>query len=334
MTLAYPTDVRDPKEQDVARYSMMGRVVASDFRFHDLTPAPWGKPAALSLLSADEPFPPEGRLVRELTVGHDRDVAIRLYDGPNGIHYRASGVLDAWVEPSGRIARYKVTPGARSADVAHILSGPITGLAIQLQGDFVLHAAAADIGGFVVAMVADHGYGKSTMAAFFLREGYPLLSDDMLPVWQRGSEFVTAPSVPRIKLWSDSLAAMGLVEEDHEFVVSWLDKRRVPVEPASRPAQDRLPLRAIYFLDPRGDPAAPTIVTPLSAKDGVFAILAGTYMADSLCGTRAAGALDCAARIANGLPLRRISYYRSFENLPAIRDAILQDAEGIASSGQ
>ena len=156
---------------------------------HDLPRGVAAKPVALSLLRAEQPFPPPGRLVRDLTVGQDRDVAIRLYDGPDGIQYSASGVLDAWIEPSGRVARYRVSLGARHEDVEHILSGPVTGLAIQLQGDFVLHAAAADVGGFAVAMVADHGYGKSTLAAFFLREGYPLLSDDMLPVWPDGQSW-------------------------------------------------------------------------------------------------------------------------------------------------
>lgn len=333
MTLAYRNDVEEPGAPSIVMYFMLGRVVASDFPFHDLSLARPGSSAQLSLLNSTRPFPPEGRLVRELKAGEERDVVIRLHDGPDGIHYSVSGIIDAWIEPSGRYAWYRVQPGARHEDVEHLLSGPVTGLAIQLQGEFVLHAAAADAGGYAVAMSADHGYGKSTLAAFFLREGYPLLSDDMLPIWPHGPGFVTAASVPRIKLWSDSLAAMGMVEDDHALVVSWLEKRRVAVGPGSRPSQDRLPLRAIYFLDPRDDAATSTAVTALSPKDGAFAVLAGTYMADSLSGTRAASALDCAAGVANELPLRRITYHRSFENLPAIRDAILRDAEEFGSRG-
>ena len=56
------------------------------------------------------------------------------------------------------------------------------------------------------------------------------------------------------------------------------------------------------------------------------------YMPETLRGARAVAALEAATRIAETVPVRTITYHRSFENLPAIRDAILRDVEGLTNA--
>jgi hypothetical protein len=58
------------------------------------------------------------------------------------------------------------------------------------------------------------------------------------------------------------------------------------------------------------------------------------YMAEMLRGERAHRALTAATRLVAALPVRRVSYYRSFATLPAVREAIAADARSVRRTAE
>src|SRR5205085_11291512 len=64
-----------------------------------------------------------------------------------------------------------------------------------------LHATVVTKDGNGLALVGDSGYGKSTLAAAFLRAGYRLLTDDLLVLHGTATGFEAQPALPRLKLF-------------------------------------------------------------------------------------------------------------------------------------
>ena len=104
--------------------------------------------------------------------------------------------------------------------------------AILLQRkSFPLHGSAIAINGKAYAIVGESGAGKSTLASAFLREGYQLLSDDVIAVslsQDEGTPIVT-PSYPQQKLWQDSLNNFGMDKSAYRSIYGRETKYHVPV---------------------------------------------------------------------------------------------------------
>jgi hypothetical protein len=315
---------RAARNSPLRTYQIMGNHVATDFALRDLPPGIDAR-TTTTVLSTTRAFPPVGDLVREICDAGGNSV-FRLSESASGLQYWARAIGTFWIEPDGARIWYRPAAGARDADIEHVISGPVLGLAFQSQGQTLLHAGAVAIDGHAAGFMAPHGFGKSTLAASFARSGHALITDDVLPLGEREGRITARQGVPRIKLWGDALVALGDDEDQYEVVLTGADKRRIPLNHRwGKPAPAELPLTALYLLEPHTDPARPIICTDLDPIQAVLSVLGNTYMADSLRGARAIRALDAATRIASAVPVRSIAYYRSFDTLPALHEAIRAD---------
>lgn len=73
-------------------------------------------------------------------------------------------------------------PGADPAIIPILLTGTILAYLLSMDGSLVLHASAVEVDGVALAFVGYSGQGKTTMATLFCAAGYPLVTDDVLPV--------------------------------------------------------------------------------------------------------------------------------------------------------
>src|SRR4029077_52896 len=69
------------------------------------------------------------------------------------------------------------------------LLGPVLGFLLRLRGVTCLHASAVAVDDFAVAIAGPPGSGKCTTAAAFARRGHAVLSDDVVPLLERGDSF-------------------------------------------------------------------------------------------------------------------------------------------------
>ncbi len=323
-----PTDQIDSPSRSCRRlagFRILGHAVVSDFALRDLPATSIDHPAVTVIESRDR-FPDAGLMVREIHDGESGAPVIQVSESVQGLHYWARDIGQFWIEASGAVVRYSLADGALPADIEHMLAGPVIGLALQMQGQVQLHAGAVVIDGRAVAFAAPHGTGKSTLTAAFVRAGHCLLTDDLLPLVPTAAGFTALHSLPRMKLWGDSLAALGEDERGYDTVLSWGAKRRITVDERwGEVEHEGRPLAAVYLLAPHPDPAMPIEFSAVDGATAALQLVANMYMADMLRGARAVNALDAAARLAAMAPVRRVSYCRAYDNLPALRAAIVAD---------
>jgi hypothetical protein len=73
-------------------------------------------------------------------------------------------------------------PGVDPGIMPILLTGTIAAYVLSISGNLVLHASAVEVYGGALAFIGYSGQGKTTLAALFCAAGYPLVTDDVLPV--------------------------------------------------------------------------------------------------------------------------------------------------------
>jgi hypothetical protein len=88
-------------------------------------------------------------------------------------------------------------PPSTPEDVLTYLLGPVLGLLLYLRGLTCLHASAIACDGAALVFVGPAEAGKSTLAAAYARQGYRVLTDDVLVLVRNEHSIVAIPGVPR-----------------------------------------------------------------------------------------------------------------------------------------
>ena len=109
------------------------------------------------------------------------------------------------------------------------LLGPVMAALLQQRGVLTLHASAAVIDGQVVAFLGRKGWGKSTTAAALHAHGHTLIGDDILAVRHDERQPVALVGFPQLKLFPDSVAAVGEDPDSVPRMHSLVSKRNYMV---------------------------------------------------------------------------------------------------------
>ena len=207
------------------------------------------------------------------------------------------------------------------------------GLAFQLCGDVLLHAAAVMIGDEVIALCAPCGVGKSSLAALLVCGGADLVADDILAVEDRIDGIYARPQLPELKLWGDSLEALGDDGMDCTPVTRGIDKWRIPVAGArALMTQDLLPLKALYFLEPSNDPGQEIEFLDIDSISAVLRVMGNMYWPSMVRGLRAVRALRVAAKLTSKIQVRRVRYYRSYRTIKSLGQALRCNRRAVPAS--
>ncbi len=113
-----------------------------------------------------------------------------------------------------------VEPEAGAANMSAILTGPAQAVLWYQRGLLPLHASIVVIRGRAVALCGCGAAGKSTLAAMVAAAGHGVIADDIGIVDARGDGDVwVLPGCPRLQLWPDALAELGVAAEGLERAV-------------------------------------------------------------------------------------------------------------------
>jgi hypothetical protein len=213
-------------------------------------------------------------------------------------------------------------------DVSSYLMGAVMGLVLRLRGAVCLHGSAVAVDGGALAIVGPAGGGKSTTAAAFASRGYPVVSDDVLRVDERGGEFLAHPGYPRLRLWPKSVHMLAETSRHVPNLPSdWGDRRyHLPLGFEQYTFQSGpLPLRGVYILTARSDgPAAPAVAS-LSGKAGLLELVGNSFANLLLDRRMRAHDFDLLARVARSVPLRVVRPHADLARLPDLLDLMLSD---------
>jgi hypothetical protein len=219
---------------------------------------------------------------------------------------------------------------ATPEDVAIYLLGPVLGFVLRLRGISCLHASAVAIGRQALAFLGPPGAGKSTLAAAFARKGYPVLTDDIVVLLERGEVFLVPPASPRLCLWPEAVAALfgspdalPRLTPENSVVPEW-DKRGLNLTGDEYHYQSQpLPLAAIYVLDQRRD--GRPVIEALSGREGMVALMANTYRNELLEKPMMACEFDILSKVASHVSVRKLIPSVDPASLPGLCDLIVKD---------
>lgn len=242
------------------------------------------------------------------------------------------------------IARYLIKDGHQidvtpandsvAADVRLFLLGTAFGILCHQRGSFPLHASAVTVNQHAVAFIGPSGAGKSTLGAWLSRSGYPLLSDDVCilspgdyseHVWTGSGPPLLHPGSPRIKLWSDTLAELGIERQGLQRDMSRTDKFHLTL-PSIATERPR-PLQAIYLIGNQ-DADQASIQGPLQPLAAIAAIADNTYRHELIATLkRSENHFRICAHIAQEVPVFQLHRPRSLAALDSVVTCLQQHWE-------
>ncbi len=216
--------------------------------------------------------------------------------------------------------------------VRHLFLAQVWPVLLSLRGDVVLHASAVRLGDHAVAFVGNTGRGKSTLAASFNRQGYALVTDDILLLDRQGDVVYAVPSYPEQRLWSDSAEALTDAPQSLRNVAHYTDKKalHLPLEDRSFEKQP-VPLAAIFTLDVAGEGEGVTI-EPLPLSEAYIALLDQVFRLDFSDRTRMQLEVEQLTDLVHAVPVLRLAYPRRYEALDRVHRAVFDAVGAIYST--
>lgn len=258
--------------------------------------------------------------------------ALRIYSVERGAFVRLAyeDGTQFWLDRK-RENIWVTWPFASSIEnAASYLLGPVLGLALRLRGVICLHASAVAIENRSVAFVGPAGAGKSTTAAAFARQGYGIISDDIVALVEREGAFHVMPAYPYLCLWPDSVKTLFESPEALPRLLPDWEKRRLAVgDHGTRFERRCLPLGAIYVLGERRTDPAPFVVA-MRPQSSLLALVADTYANKILDRDMRAREFAVLGKMATTIPIRRVHANEDAGRLESLCKVIRADLDSLA----
>jgi hypothetical protein len=235
------------------------------------------------------------------------------------------------VEREGREVWAEWADGYTLEDACTYLVGPVLAFVLRLRGVTCLHASAVAVDSRAIALFGVAGAGKSTAAAAFAQLGYPVLSDDVVALADRGDHFLVQPGYPRVNLWTDSVRALFGSEDALPRITPTWDKRYLALGQDGHRFQDvPLPLGAIYVLGERETNLNAPVIEELSGHEAFTTLVANTYVNYLLDRDMRTREFDVLGRVLAGLRVRRVRPTADPSKTLALCETIAADARQLA----
>ena len=276
----------------------------------------------IDVLAGDPVFFEES--LRHLNLNSDWAQAHRL--PARWVYARIDGMFDFLISPDGSQVFYRLSGELSMASFETYLLGLLMKAVLIKRDIHSLHASSVVIDGKAVAFMGSSGFGKSSLAACFVSAGYPLLTDDVLRL-DEDSGVWAYPGPACLKLLPDARhcwldGSCEGVPMDHGS-----DKWLFPVA-AELQWRSRAPLAAIYCMigSERARDAKHICIDALKPGEALLEVFCGIYTDSVVEPDRVTHPMDAARRIADAVPVRRLTYPWHLGSLLDVRNAILADA--------
>ncbi len=242
---------------------------------------------------------------------------------PDGYLMRFHGRADFTVNFVSRSIVGWRGPASTLTTLRHLLIDQVVPLVLS-RDRLVLHASAVATPSGAVAFVGYTGAGKSTLAAALAVAGLPMLADDCLVIEPSPRGFVARPFYPGVRLWADSVRAVGASRRPSAPVAHYTRKRRLDGRHLSYQLEG-LPLRRVFVLDRPVRRAAkqPLTVTALRGPAALVSILECTFQIDIGDAAAVRRTFEMQSRLVRATPVHRLTYPWQLSRLSETRDAIV-----------
>lgn len=228
------------------------------------------------------------------------------------------------LKKDGSEIRGSWTPPSTREDVECYLRGPMYGLLLYLRGVTCLHASAIAFKGAALALVGAAEAGKSTLSAAFARNGYKVLTDDILALDRDAASIKAWPGVPRVGLWPDVVESLwGHRDALPRQVPTW-EKCFLDLTEHDLFQQWPLPVGAIYVLGERESNPGRRIDS-IVGSEAALALIANKYVTRISEREQDKRDFVLLCELAASVPVRRVARSDRLADLNKTCDAILED---------
>jgi hypothetical protein len=245
----------------------------------------------------------------------------RLLDG--SIYLLWPGFFEFLISSDGSRIGWRNLDGTPREALQEYLLGQVLSFAMLARGVEPLHATAVVVGGGAVAFLGDSGYGKSSLGASFVRENYPLLTDDVLVLERRGQDLLAYPGMPRIKLFPEMCESMFQGCEGTPMN-RWTHKTIFALS-AQQHQVSAIPLRILYVLSSPSNQPRKVTLRRMSERKAFLSVLKNTFNDVMLSPRRLKRQFEFAASTAAHVPVKVLSYPRTLSAMPVVVKAVLSD---------
>ena len=315
------TDVRP-----LLSYRVYGQRILSGIALPELTVCEAGG-ADITIEHLDGP-PSIGRVSasRSLSkrVATNAGADLLVYEDEHGMTLMLEEAMEFSIEERGRRIGFRLRPGMALDQVRPALYGLVLSFVLHYKGITNVHASAAVADGRALALLAESGTGKSTIAAALAEAGYPLLTDDVLALRQSRQGFEAQPGYPRISL--SQASAQAILGRPAFGETKGKDgKTAVPVGQGwGTFCGKTVPLGALFVL--RRGANAPVTTQRLSKADAVGALLEHTHAIAFMPQAMIQHSLGFIANLTASTPVWSLSYPSGFRHVGQVVSVIADTA--------
>lgn len=241
-------------------YTAYGLVIASELELEHL--APGEGPADVTITVGETPASLEGEIVR-----------FADWQALPGRFLIAVAGIGRFLVTDGRSIQVEPAPGVAHDDLVSYLLGSALAALLQQRRILPLHASALQTEFGAILIAATSGTGKSTLAGALQARGLAQMSDDVTGiVFDPAGRAIALSAFPGVRLWPDSVTALGRQNDNSRPVRPGLDKAYLRIENFCAEPQ---PIRAVIGLEVHNRPDIS--VTPLPAQDRASWIISHTF---------------------------------------------------------
>lgn len=211
----------------------------------------------------------------------------------------------------------EIEPSVKNKDLVPLITGPVLAVLLHQRKRFVLHASAVNIKNRAVVFVGNKGYGKSTLAAYMQSRGHPLISDDLVPLSFANNSPETMPGYPQIKLFSDSIEAIGLTPSSINTINNSTSKSLIST--TGDFSVDPVKIGCIFILE-KSDGIE---INKLNSVSAFIETLRNTYLSNYLGQTESLSShfQQCEALI-NSVPLFQLKRPHNYQYMQFVHEII------------
>jgi len=239
-----------------------------------------------------------------------QDAGAFVFDFPDGVQ--------VVVTSDAKRIELSWPPPFTSDYAATYLMNVVMSFVMRLRGHATLHASAVLIDGAAIVFPGVSGAGKSTIAAMLALRGFPVITEDVTAIVDRGTTFGVVSGHTRVRLWPDVAALLFGSAEALPLIAGKEWKRYFDV--SDHFAHGTFDVAAIYSIDDR-KPRAPRIEA-LESADALLDLIAASYKPDfQMTGDE----FDLLGRIARHVPARLVIPNVDVATAAVMIDAIVED---------
>jgi len=157
--------------------------------------------------------------------------------------------------------------------------------------------------------------------------GHRLISDDIVPLRSRAGEVLAEPGFPRVKLFDDSIEALGASPSDFPAIHRFATKRSLNL--IGNVDQEPVPVRSIYILN-EDDRFA---IVEMNRSQAFIELMRNAHLGKYLVETgRQSDYFEVCGEITKNVRVFRLDRPRSFHEMPRVLDALVKHAEEVVET--